>query len=83
VNQATQFEKKVVNYTKIATQLRVMPSFKMLDASFCAVRAAVLLQKHRNVTALFRLLKVMMLRNFVHSSNKHNTDIKCKDLTKR
>jgi len=55
----------------------------MPDASLCAVRTVSLLQEQRNVVALFRLLKVMMFMNLVHNSNKPNTDVKCRDLTKR
>jgi len=55
----------------------------MLDASLCAVRTASLLQEHRNVTTVLRLLEVVMSRNFVRISNKPNTDIKRKDLTNK
>jgi hypothetical protein len=61
-NQATQFQIKALGNTKIATQLRLVPSLRMLDASLCTVRTASLLHEHRNVTALFRRLKVMILR---------------------
>jgi len=78
-----KFEIEVLNYTKIASQLRVVPSFRMPNASLCSVRTASLLQQHRKGIALFRLLKVMMFRNLVHNSNNPNTGVKCKDLTNR